>query len=224
MLNPLIALPRRARAFAARLGGCASGLAMTEFALSLPILTTLGLFGLETANLAMANLRVSNIAMLTADNASRVRDSIDEANVIELLTGAKMTGNNIDFRNHGRIILSSVEPNTAGSGGASTGQWIRWQRCDGAKVVSSNYGPQGTGQTNASLPYVGPASNPITASSGTAVMLVEVVYDYQPIVSNSIFGPRTIRYESAFNVRQRTNQALTNAGNVTPKNCTTYSA
>jgi hypothetical protein len=224
MLNALIALPRRARAFASRFRGCESGLAFTEFALSLPILTTLGLFGLETANLAMANLRVSNIAMLTADNASRVRDSIDEANVIELLTGAKMTGNNIDFRNHGRIILSSVEPNTAGTNGASTGQWIRWQRCDGAKVVSSSYGPQGTGQNNASLQYVGPASNPITASAGTAVMLVEVVYDYQPIVSNSIFGPRTIRYESAFNVRQRTNQALTNAGNVTPKNCTTYSA
>lgn len=224
MLNALIALPRRARTFASQLGGCASGLAMTEFALSLPILTTLGLFGLETANLAMANLRVSNIAMLTADNASRVRDSIDEANVIELLTGAKMTGNNIDFRNHGRIILSSVEPNTAGTNGASTGQWIRWQRCDGAKVVSSSYGVQGTGQNNASLQSVGPASNPITASAGTAVMLVEVVYDYQPIVSNSIFGPRTIRYESAFNVRQRTNQALTNAGSVTPKNCTTYSA
>ena len=53
-------------------------------------------------------------------------------------------------------------------------------------------------------------------------MLVEVVYDYQPLVSNSIFGPRTIRYESAFNVRQRTNQAITNTGSATPRNCTTY--
>ena len=79
----------------------------------------------------MAHLRVSNIAMLTADNAARVRDSIDEANVIELLTGAKMTGDNIDFRQNGRIILSSIEPNTAGPDGTSTGQWIRWQRCDG---------------------------------------------------------------------------------------------
>ena len=66
--------------------------------MSLPVLVTLGLVGLETANLAMAHLRVSNIAMLTADNAARVRDSIDEANVIELLTGAKMTGDSIRFR------------------------------------------------------------------------------------------------------------------------------
>jgi hypothetical protein len=160
--------------------------------------------------------------MLASDNASRVRDSIDEGDVTELLTGAKMTGDSINFRNHGRIILSSIEPNTAGTNGASTGQWIRWQRCDGAKVISSNYGPQGTGQTNASLQAVGPAGNQIAATSGTAIMLVEVVYDYQPLVSNAIFGTRTIRYESAFNVRQRTNQAITNVNNITPKVCTTY--
>jgi len=224
MLKLSLTPPRRARRFAARLRDCQSGLAMIEFALSLPVLTTLALVGLETANLAMAHLRVSNIAMIASDNAARVRDSIDEANVIELLTGAKMTGDSIRFRQNGRIILSSIEPNTAGSGGASTGQWIRWQRCDGAKVVSSSYGAQGTGQNNNSLQAVGPAGNQISASSGTAIMLVEVVYDYQPLVSNSIFGPRTIRYESAFNVRQRTNQAITNNGNATPRNCTTYSA
>jgi hypothetical protein len=214
--------PPRAGRFAARLGRCESGVALIEFAMSLPVLVTLGLVGLETANLAMAHLRVSNIAMIASDNAARVRDSIDEADVIELLTGAKMTGDSIRFRQNGRIILSSIEPNTAGSGGTSTGQWIRWQRCDGAKNVSSSYGAQGTGQNNASLQAVGPAGNQISASAGTAIMMVEVVYDYQPLVSNSIFGPRTIRYESAFNVRQRTNQAITNNGNATPRNCTTY--
>jgi len=213
---------KRASRFAARLGGCESGLAFVEFAMSLPVVVTLGLVGLETANLAMAHLRISNVAMLTADNAARVRDSIDEAHVIELLTGAKMTGDNIRFRQNGRIILSSIEPNTAGPGGTSTGQWIRWQRCDGARASVSNYGLQGTGQTNASLQAVGPPGNQISASSGTAVMMVEVVYDYQPIVSDAIFGPRVIRYESAFNVRQRTDQVLKNAGAVTPRNCTVY--
>jgi hypothetical protein len=213
---------KRAARLAARLRGCTSGLAFVEFALSLPVLTTLGLCGLETANLAMAHLRVSNIAMLTADNAARVRDNIDEAHVIELLTGAKMSGDSIDFRQNGRIILSSIEPNSAGSGGSSTGQWIRWQRCDGARNVASNYGPQGKGQNDASLQAVGPAGNQISASSGTAVLVAEVVYDYQPIVSNAIFGPRTIRYESAFNVRQRTNQALSNFTGATPRNCNVF--
>lgn len=203
--------------FAARLRGCESGLAFVEFAMSLPVLVTLALVGLETANLAMAHLRVSNIAMLTADNAARVRDTIDEANVIELLTGAKMTGDNIRFRQNGRIILSSLERNAAGNG-----QWIRWQRCDGVRQTQSNYGPQGTGQTNSSLQAVGPVGNQISAAPGTAVLVAEVVYDYQPIVSDAIFGPRLIRYESAFNVRQRNNQALTNVGGATPRNCNTF--
>jgi hypothetical protein len=198
----------------ARLRGCTSGLALTEFAFSLPILLTLGLCGLETANYAMAHLRVSNIAMLAADNAARVRDSIDEADVTEVLLGAKLTGQGIDFANNGRIIISSIEPNSAGSGGASTGQWIRWQRCDGRKTISSHYGAQNKGQNDASLQYMGTAANPISAQAATAVVVAEVEYDYQPIIPNSFLSGRTIRYESAFNVRQRTNQAITNVGNL----------
>jgi hypothetical protein len=223
-LKPALAPAKRLARFAARLRGNASGMAFVEFAMSLPVLVTLVLVGLETANLAMAHLRISNIAMLTADNAARVRDSIDEANVIELLTGSKMSGDSIRFRQNGRIILSSIEPNTAGSSGATTGQWIRWQRCDGRKNVVSRYGVQGAGQTNASIQAVGPAGNQISASSGTAIMMVEVTYDYQPIVSNSIFGPRQIRYESAFNVRQRTNQVLSNQNSVTARTCNLFNA
>lgn len=197
-----------------RLRDCTSGLALTEFAFSLPILLTLGLCGLETANYAMAHLRVSNIAMLAADNAARVRDGIDEADVIEVLLGAKMTGQGIDFANNGRIILSSIEPNSAGSEGATTGQWIRWQRCDGRKNVTSHYGAEDKGRNDASLQYMGTAANPISAQAATAVVVAEVEYDYQPIIPNSFLSGRTIRYESAFNVRQRTNQAITNIGDL----------
>ncbi len=207
-------MTRRATELARRLRACDNGMAFVEFALGLPLVTTLGLCGLETASLAMAHLRVSNIAMMTSDNAARVRDAIDEANVIELLTGAKMAGDTIDFRNNGRIILSSIEPNTAGPNGTSNGQWIRWQRCDGRMGTLPRYGVEGTGQNDSTLQAVGPPDNRISAAPGTAVMLVEVEYDYQPIVSNQIFGRQTIRYENAFNVRQRTNQQLKNAGNL----------
>jgi hypothetical protein len=209
-LRPATRLAR----LAARLRACESGVALTEFAMALPVLLTLGLVGLETANLAMAHLRVSNIAMLTADNAARVRDGIDETNVIELLTGAKMSGDSIRFRQNGRIILSSIEPNVPASG-PSNGQWIRWQRCDGTRNVASRYGGEGTGRTTNVLQAVGPASNQVSASAGTAVMVAEVEYRYQPVVSDAIFGSnRIIRYESAFNVRQRTDQVMKNASNL----------
>lgn len=207
---------------AAALRRCTSGIALTEFAMSLPVLLTLGLFGLETANFAMAHLRVSNIAMITADNAARVRDAIDEADVIDLLTGSKLTGEGLEFAENGRIVLSSIERNAAGNG-----QWIRWQRCDGRRTFNSAYGGEGTGQYNNNLQYVGPASSPISASAGTAVMVVEVSYIYQPIIPNSFLSNREIRYESAFNVRQRTNQTLSNNGNLTAaqrRTCNLYEA
>ena len=232
----------RARRLAARLRDDASGLALTEFAFALPVLLTLGLCGLETANYAMAHLRVSNVAMLTADNAARLRDSIDEADVIQLFTGAKLSGASIDFAQNGRIVLSSLE-NEAGQ------QWIRWQRCDGALEVEPRYGQPltedgdpiedgteifGPDRDDASedpsspeesdLDGMGPEGNQITAQAGTAVMVVEVTYTYQPIIPSSFLEGRRIRYESSFNVRQRTNQSIQNFANVAPRACDTFSA
>jgi hypothetical protein len=242
MLNPV--LPRRAAAFARALGDCTSGLALIEFAFALPVMVTLGLAGMETANYAMAQLKVSNIAVLTADNASRVRDSIDEADVAQLLTGAEMSSADIDFANNGRIILSSVE--AAPTGG---GQWIRWQRCDGALNVASAYGAPltagGQAISNGTEIYkanrVDPSDNPssyqsstltgfnwrgsaITAAPGTAVMIVEVAYDYQPLILGSFLSGTRITYQSAFNVRQRNDQLLHNVGAITPMSCDRFQA
>lgn len=182
------------------------GVQLIEFAISLPVLLTLGLGGIEVANYSIASIRCSQIAMMVADNAGRVRDSIDEADINEIMVGAKLVGSGVKFAQNGRIILSSVEQNAA-----KNGQWIRWQRCSGAKAVTSTYGAENAGKTDASVQAMGPAGNQIAAASGTAVMFVEVVYDYQPIVANRILGARTLRYTSAFNVRQRTDQTLKNA-------------
>jgi hypothetical protein len=211
------------------------------------VLLTLSLFGLETANYAMAHLRVSNIAVVTADNAARIRDVIDEADVVDLLTGAKETGANINFAQNGRIILTDLEPTPTGGN-----QWIRWQRCDGALNYTNpetRWRPRtagGTAITNGTEIYnadrtttntttpSSAAATPtfasmgtgitIAAASGSAVMVVEVVYNYQPIIPNSFLSGRQIRYESAFNVRQRTDQTLRNINRLTPRSCGTFAA
>jgi len=238
--------PSLAARFAGSLRDCRSGLAFIEFAFALPVLLALGLLGLETANYAIANLRVSNIAMLTADNAARVRESIDEGDVTELLTGAKMSGSSIDFAQNGRIILTDLEPTTTGGL-----QWIRWQRCDGALNYTSSvaalrpltaggaaitngteiYGTDRvaastapSSPTKASLTQVGSGSNVISAQAGTAVMHVEVAYNYQAVIPNSFLANRRISYVSAFNVRQRTDQTLRNINRITPKSCGTFAA
>lgn len=189
------------------------GLALIEFAFSLPVLVVLSMAGLETANLALAHMRVSQIAMLVADNAARVRSSIDEADVNEIMTGAELSSDSLKLKANGRIFLSDLEPN--GQAGSNAGQFIRWQRCWGSGAFTSSYGVANDGATNSSMAAgMGPTGAKILASSGSAVMFVEVAYSYQPLVSNSLFGAKVIRYSSAFTVRERTDQTIKNAGNL----------
>ena len=170
-----------------------SGLALIEFAYSLPVLLALTLGGLEVANLAITHMKLSQLAMLVADNASRVRASIDEADINEIFSGAALSANGLNFAANGKIFLSDLESNKLEA--PKTGQYIRWQRCYGSGNFTSTYGTTDNGKTDASLQAMGPTGNQIAATNGTAVMFVEVAYKYQPLISNSIFGEKTIRYE-----------------------------
>ncbi|WP_299327852.1 TadE family protein [Parasphingopyxis sp.] len=203
-----------------RLKKDSKGIALVEFAFSLPIVLALIFGGLETANFALAHLRVSQIAMTVADNAGRVDTAIDEANIYEVFAGAGLVGQAIDFEPNGRVVLSSLQPNN--QTGANEGQMINWQRCMGQLTsVTPSYGLEGKGRTNATLANgMGPAGSEIAAADGTAVMFVEVTYEYQPLIPNmNILGSRQIRYESAFNVRDRTNQDISNTQSLTVNSC-----
>ena len=52
-----------------------SGVAMTEFALGAPFLLMAGLWGTEEANYALVNMKIGQLAVHVADNASRVGDT-----------------------------------------------------------------------------------------------------------------------------------------------------
>jgi len=201
------------------------GLALVEFAITAPILITLGLAGAEVTNMAVAVMRVNQISTAISDNIARVRDSIDEADVNEALLSAKFIGTGINFNANGRVVASSVEPN--GQTGTTAGQYIRWQRCTGALNVTDSqpkYGIEGKGLNNASLPYMGASTRKIVAGSGSALIFVEVTYKYQPLVSARFFGTPVLRSESVYNVRERNSQVLGTVAGTTASVCTTYAA
>jgi len=184
------------------------GVAYLEFALIAPILLLLILGGLEVVHYALAQLRVNQIALAVADNAGRVTTGIDEANIYEVFAGANVIGQSMSFQQHGRVVLSSLQDNL--QTGTNHGQMINWQRCWGDLAVAPAYGTEGSGKTDASLADgMGPADNKITSVPGTAVMFVEVSYDYQPLISAKILPlSATIRRETAFNVRGRQNNDI----------------
>jgi hypothetical protein len=176
---------------------CQNGLALVEMAYSLPILITLTAGGIELANYATVQMRVSQLAVNVADNASRMgaglplaSKRITETMINDVLSGAEAQASDLNLMGSqtetvngstttaqkARIIISDLEP--VANPNTTNRYKIVWQRCRGG---ATSYTPQyGTaGQTN--LTAMGPAGRQVAPPDGTAMMFVEVHYRYQPL-------------------------------------------
>ena len=194
------------------------GVSLTEFAVVAPVFITMGLFGLEVSHVATTKMQVSQIALSLADNASRlgqndnsaVIPTITEDDVDAVLEGALIQGRGINLGANARIILSSLEVDPP------TGrQFIHWQRCIGDLTGrESAYGNDDdrNGLNGSTLAGMGNGANLVTAPAGTAVMYVEIYYEYESIIPNPYVEDLGFREEAAFLVRddrtlQNTNEA-----------------
>ena len=214
----------KARRFGRQLSGDTSGLALIEFAFAAPLLLGMGMLGTDTAYLVITHLQVSQVAMQVADNASRVGEQdvltarkVFERDIAETLIGAEKLGQNIGIFERGRVIISSLQRN------AQNGQWIAWQRCRGAAQVNSSFGVEGNGASGTGFPGMGVPGRYITASQGTAVMFVEVVYDFDSITPINVFEGQRIAYTAAYNVRDNRDLTRLYAGGPVAR-CNVYSA
>lgn len=190
-----------------------SGAASVEFALILPLLLVLGLYGSEVANMTVANLQVSQMALSVADNASRlgqtdnsgVTPTITESDVDGVLYGALQQGASLGFATKGRVILTSLEKDMA------TGkQYIHWQRCIGNLSVQSAYGNDTThtGLTGAAITGMGSGTTKVAApaaSNNQAVMFVELYYTYNGLFGTMFLKPQRFANEAAFITRDSRN-------------------
>ena len=208
----IAASPSRSSTFLGRLRRDQGGLALTEFAMSLPIFVGLGMYGTETAWRAVAQMQVSQAALSLADNASRmgqvgngtISPTIQESDVLEALTGTRLQTENLDLMENGRVILSSLEVRTVASPtGTRQQQFIRWMRCKGTRNAPSAY-KDAIGTSDASFTGVGRAGN-VRAIPGSAVMYVEVTYAYQPLFGDLFLGGVVIRDDAAFMIRDDRN-------------------
>jgi hypothetical protein len=183
----------------------------------------------EITNLAVTPMRISEIAMQIADEASRIGDQsalqnkkIYESDINDLLLGGALQGGDLNILANGRVIISSLEVVLS-----TTNQYIHWQRCKGMMNVSSAYGGQGKGAAGG-LAGMGAAGNKVTANPDNAVMFVEITYTYQPIVGRMFVPSTVISTTASFNVRDSCDLSQIyqlDAGNPSPvASCSTFSS
>jgi hypothetical protein len=192
----------RLSTFWIRFGKNQSGLALLEFAFSLPVFLTMSLAGAELTNYITTRMRVSQVALQLADNAARIGSgapiaskTITEADINDLLTGAGLQAGELDLYVQGRVIISSLEPDPiVGHEGKFM---IRWQRCRGIVPHPSSYGKE----DDNNLSGIGPGNKAVPPPNGVA-MFAEVFYNYRPIIKTSL-APATIRETASMMVRDR---------------------
>jgi hypothetical protein len=196
------------------------GSVVIEFAVGFPVLLAMGMYGIDTANLALTNLRLNQVALNLADNASRVglistlqKQQMRVVDVEDIFRAAELQGQALKLKENGRIILSSLERDTSGV------QRIHWQRCFGDKTgatYESHYGKvkntdgdqEATSSTTANVGQAastgmgdtGAKVNAPTNDSG--VMFVEINYRYTPLFG-WLYSSADLRYVASFIIRDK---------------------
>ena len=196
-----------------RLSRNQSGVALIEFAYSLPIFIGLGMYGTETAYRAVAHMQVSQAALALADNAGRmgqtgnnnISPTIQESDIVEALKGTQLQTQNLNLLQNGRVILSSLEVRDIpdGFGGTRKQQFIRWQRCKGTRNFTSAY-VDGINTSDENFTGVG-ESGTVAAMDGSAVMYVEIQYAYQPLFGDMFAEGVVVNQDAAFTIRDDRN-------------------
>lgn len=180
------------------------GLALIEFALCLPIFILMIMTGAEITNYTITRMRVSQLALQIADNAARMgngtmlqQKTVNEADILDVFSGANLQAAKLDLRTRGRVILSSVEPQA--NPNTSNRYRIRWQRCYGTVVHPSSWGVAGDQNKTG----MGPAGNESIAQDNNATMFVEVFYRYKPLIWPQLAPSETMREFASMSVRDR---------------------
>lgn len=202
-----IARAASVRTLLGRLRRDTAGNSLIEFAVALPLLITLGMYGIELAYMATISMQVSQIAMATADNASRlgqtdnsaVSPTITNKDIDSVMSGAIQQGAAISLQANGRIILSSLEYKSA------TRQYIHWQKCRGSLAQTSAYGVADPTATGTVITGMGQTGHAIKAQSGSAVMFVEAYYSYKPLFGTMFVNNVKFRQEAAYIIRDDRN-------------------
>jgi len=163
-----------------------SGLALVEFALSLPLLLGLFLTGAELTNYITVRMRLSQLALHLADNSARVgvggpreAKKVYESDIHDLMDGAQVQAGELDLYDQGRIVITSLEPMPGAN--PDNKARIRWQRCKGSKTYDSPYDDQ-----TSDLDGIGPVGRQAVVEADGVTMFVEVYYEYRPLISASL--------------------------------------
>lgn len=196
------------------------GVTLIEFAFVMPLLLFAILGLAELANMALQGQRVSQAALLIADNAGRLGnmgmagpEKISEAQINDALMSADVQQPSLKLNDRARIILTSLERNK------NDGQWLHWQRCRGKLAHVSSWGVENDGEHGKAVPGMGPANARIVADPEQPVMFVEIAYRRQALIFPALVGDKPIVEIAAMPIRVERDTSSVIPGDAVKSTC-----
>lgn len=168
-----------------------SGVAYLEFALTIPVLLSLLLGGVEMTRYILMTQKVEKIAITIPDVVSQ-GSTISTAELDNIILAAAQIMQPYEFGARGYVIITSVKQ--TGNYSAANPPRVNWQyRGGGSWLQNSRVGSPGT---SASLP------NNITLFDKENVIVTEVFYNFSPLlVGNGIVSNSSLYRSGVFKPR-----------------------
>lgn len=171
-----------------RFCGDRRGALMAEAAMSIWVLVSVSLAGLEFARYTLLHQKMERVAAQIGDLVSRA-DSITAADFTNIFAAINEVGSPFDVVTEGKVIVSAVG---ISNGGPLT---MFWQQSSGSYAASSHIGTPGGTVT---LP------SGFSVSSGTTAVIAEVTYHYTPWVLPGLISTTEVYHTAFFRPRYGT--------------------
>jgi Flp pilus assembly protein TadG len=163
------------------------GSLLAEMAVTLSILTTLSLSGVELARYTLLHQKMERISASIGDLIAQA-ETLTETDVLNVFDAIGEVARPFAMGTNGVVIISSV------SASEGSGPVLNWQRTGG--------GTLGLASQIATTPGA-PAALPagLTVIDGETVIVAEVMYDYAPWLYDAVIGATQLYHTAYFRPR-----------------------
>ncbi|MEE4154021.1 MAG: TadE family protein [Erythrobacter sp.] len=202
-----------------------AGLALIEFAYTLPIFVGFGLVGIEFANVVLARQKAERIAATIADQVASNQVPPNERQIRDMFEAVDLIAAPFDFNDNGNVIVTAVV-GVRDTDDDEIQNKVAWQRCRVKDSFESQFGEQWTGSDDVAEGPEIELPNDIELRQNQMVILTEVFFPYDEIVSTQLVGsflpPNAIFEERAmYRTRGGPLMGITPVTGVDPKSCST---
>ncbi len=200
-----------------------SGLALIEFAYTLPIFVGFGLVGIEFTNVVLAHQKSERIAATIADQVASNQVPPNERQIRDMFEAVELIAAPFDFSDNGNVIVTAVV-GVRDIDDDEVQNKVAWQRCSVKDSYESAFGEEWTGSEDVSEGDEVDLPNDIQLTQNQMVVIAEVFFPYDPIVSADIVSrflpPNAIFEERAmYRTRGGALMRITPVTGVDPKTC-----